>query len=72
MTGTEMLEIDTTVCRGLGKKPGETILRAAARTLGHSPEPRKRKAAGILLNGSGEVWERMRRAAELLVEELPS
>ena len=62
-----MLAIDITVCKGLGKRPGETLLSAASRALRRAPEANKRRAAGILLNRSGDVWERMRRASELLV-----
>lgn len=67
VTGTEMLAIDLAVCKGLGKRPGETLLTAASRALRGAPEAAKRRAAGILLNRSGDVWERMRRAAEVLV-----
>jgi len=66
MTHDEMLDIDTRVCRGLGKRPGERLISAASRALRASPEASTRRAAALVLGQSGDVWERMRRAAEAL------
>jgi hypothetical protein len=62
-----MLKIDMTVCRGLHKRPGETVVKAAARALHSAPDPVTRKAASLLLRpGAGDPWARMKRAADLL------
>ena len=68
MTIDEMLRIDRAVCLGLGKKPGEMLVTAASRALRSASDPSIRRAASALLNEAcPDVWERMRRSAELLV-----
>jgi hypothetical protein len=70
MTHDEMLYIDGIVCRGLNKKPGEVLARAAARALrSRTSSLPMRRAASLILKPSRswlEAWDHMRRAAEAL------
>jgi hypothetical protein len=57
------IEIDYVLCRALKKRPGESLLAAAERTMMALPgEPARNAAAILLRNDSGDVWVTMRAA----------
>jgi hypothetical protein len=67
MTSDEMLALDEIVCRGLRKKPGQTVEARAKELMFVAKTPELRKACRILGYGSGEPWGRMQKAADLLI-----
>ena len=72
MTTDEMLDINTRLCKGLGKKPGESLEDAARRAFKEDPPNAVRRAVAlILLNGGPpeKVWDRMKRASLIFEPE---
>ena len=59
------LEIDTIVCRAVGKRPGESIVAACRRIMAAPKGNPAWRVAREILSGRGEPWSRMRRAAKI-------
>lgn len=62
----DLLEIDRIVCRGIGKRPGQSINERARELLKSRTGTIRQEQACRILLGAGEPWDCMRRAANAL------
>lgn len=66
MTPAEMQALDLEVCRGLRKRPGESLKDRAKHVFWTAKDRSVRRAAFEIAYRRGDIWERMARAARLL------
>lgn len=56
------IEIDMALCRALGKRPYESLVKAAQRAIESGPNGIRQAASILIHSRNKDVWETMRRA----------